>query len=177
MSCNKSLPNQRLISDENKANIYLEGSIEDYAKKVTALQSMLHHTIESLNDVTNKNEGMTVKVTLSDIINCCEYNANNLQVYFEFMCDLKNEMREDTNSIVLKFEKTISALLLIILNSKNLLEEEAIQSKKHLENGITKDDLIIDCLNTCRYCTDDLEAFCSLMDSVLLDIKKSITNE
>ena len=189
MSCNKSLPNKRLRSDEDKVNNYLEGRREDYAKKISALQSIVHTVTRSLLKASKEetpNNLQSIKLLLDDTMNCCKFGAHDLEVYFDLMCDVMHGMRDDTEKVeddnllkthILDCGKTISALLTIVSNSNTLLDDEVTHNERFLKDGTHASILLGDAQNTCRYCYDDLKVFCDLMDANMYNLQKLIKKQ
>lgn len=184
MNYNKSLPNNRLKSDEDKLNNYLEGVVKRSERQVSALQVIVQGVIDNLIRESKKEipkDTWGIKDTFDTINNYCEFASHDLEVYFDFMCNVIHSMRDSVNNskydtplnhYILDCEKTISALLTIITNSETLLDDEFTTNERCLKEGSDIAILIGSAQDTCRYCYDNLKVFCDLMDANIYNLQK-----
>jgi len=186
MNCNNSLPNKRLKSVDAVSSVYLEGRRDDYIKKISALQSIVHNVVSSLLKASKAeipNNNPAIKLLLDDTLNTCKFSVDDLQSYFEFTCDVLCSMRDNMEMIdndhllkssILESEKVISALTCILLNSKNRLDDEVTHKEKFLKEDKDSDfrNLLDDVQHTCKYCYVDLKVFCNLIDETMYTLQK-----
>jgi ferredoxin-thioredoxin reductase catalytic subunit len=148
MGYTESLPNQRLKNDEDRVRNHLALVTALYSKKVSALQKIIEGTKNDLQKVSildvPKKDTTSQKNLLNDIVDCCKFSSGDLQTYFSCMCEVTSEMEEHIKDIedcpllvggVYEFIKTTNALLTIISNSRNLLDDEVKQSERFLQEG------------------------------------------
>jgi hypothetical protein len=186
MRYTKSLPNQRLRNDEDRVQSHLNRIAALYVRQISALQGIVEKTKKDLQEVSSLDIPKDIKlqkILLDDIMNCCKFGSEDLDVYFDYMCDILGNMRENVNSAeetkstirddILECEKTISALLTIISSSKTLLDDEVTQSERFLQENADIDGLIDDAQATCKYRCEDLEVFCGLMDANMYNLQKA----
>ncbi len=88
-----------IISQKSSDFRYVSGSINTIEKKISALLVIVSNikslTESEMEDTERfKKEGMDCKILLGDILNAMEFNINDLDVYYNYMCDILSELRE-----------------------------------------------------------------------------------
>ena len=92
------MSSKTIISQKSSDFRYVSGSINTIEKKISALLVIVSNikslTESEIEDTERfKKEGMDCKILLGDILNSMEFSINDLDVYYNYMCDILSELR------------------------------------------------------------------------------------